>query len=296
MRAAGAGLRSRPLGGAARSATTGRRLRRVDDAEPRGAGASVAELIGGGDVLVISIADLPQVGELHTMEVRVGERVAVPVLGPVPIVGATTAAVREDRRLREEELLRDPRVTVSMAERRAPRFTVVGAVRAPGRRLLPRAAVSLAEALALAGGLRPDAAHEAWVQGPSGDRRVDLGAGRRVQLLAGDVLHVPAAGRYVVTGHVARPGEYRLRRRTTVLQALALAGGVDGGGSLEQARLHRGASSLPIDVAAVVHGDARDVELAGGDVLEVPRDVARWLLDGGRSLLRGLNGGDHAPR
>jgi polysaccharide biosynthesis/export protein len=47
-----------------------------------------------------------------------------------------------------------------------------------------------------------------------------------LRLAGGDTLYVPSAGVYQVLGRVKNPGQYRLQRTTTVLQALAQAGGL----------------------------------------------------------------------
>jgi polysaccharide biosynthesis/export protein len=47
-----------------------------------------------------------------------------------------------------------------------------------------------------------------------------------LRLAGGDTLYVPPAGMYRVLGRVRYPGQYRLQRNTTVLQALAQAGGL----------------------------------------------------------------------
>jgi polysaccharide export outer membrane protein len=47
-----------------------------------------------------------------------------------------------------------------------------------------------------------------------------------LRLAGGDTLYVPPVGMYQVLGRVRYPGQYRLQRNTTVLQALAQAGGL----------------------------------------------------------------------
>jgi polysaccharide export outer membrane protein len=47
-----------------------------------------------------------------------------------------------------------------------------------------------------------------------------------LRLAGGDTLYVPPAGMYQVLGRVRYPGQYRLQRNTTVVQALAQAGGL----------------------------------------------------------------------
>jgi len=57
--------------------------------------------------------------------------------------------------------------------------------------------------------------------------KIFLGEGAaNLRLAGGDTLYVPPTGMYQVLGRVRNPGQYRLQRNTTVLQALAQAGGL----------------------------------------------------------------------
>ncbi len=70
----------------------------------------------------------------------------------------------------------------------------------------------------------------------------DLRAGKpeaNIALQLGDTIHVPKASQIYVSGRVARPGAYRYEAGTTVLQALALAGGVTERGSSRRVKVVR---------------------------------------------------------
>ena len=60
-----------------------------------------------------------------------------------------------------------------------------------------------------------------------------------VMLHDGDVVVVPRAESVYVLGQVRNPGAYTLEKEATVLQALALAGGVTDRGSMSRVRIVR---------------------------------------------------------
>lgn len=62
---------------------------------------------------------------------------------------------------------------------------------------------------------------------------------QNVRLRDGDTVFVPRAPTMFVFGHVRNPGEYPVRRETTVLQALSVAGGVTDRGSTGRIRIVR---------------------------------------------------------
>ena len=90
----------------------------------------------------------------------------------------------------------------------------------------------------------------------------------------GDVVNVPEAGMIYVTGHVNKPGGFPLKSRTTVLQALSLAGGLKKTAHPPAARLVRRQGSreviLPVDLKRISEGTAPDVQMCENDVLQVP--------------------------
>lgn len=154
------------------------------------------------DVLEITVF---QVAELDTRaQVNSVGAITMPLIGQVPVAGRTTSEIEAElaRRL-GATYLRNPRMTVTVAESKSQRVTVDGAVRKPG--IFPvEGDVSLQQAIALAEGL-------AEVADPSGVfvfrnrdgrrdvARFDLTAIRRgnvddPQLQAGDIVMVDESG------------------------------------------------------------------------------------------------------
>src|SRR4029453_2952873 len=76
-----------------------------------------------------------------------------------------------------------------------------------------------------------------------------------------------------VMGQVARPGQYPLRKATTVIDLLAEAGGVMNAGAADEATLLRAdGSKMPIDLFELFNGDPRQNSVvAAGDTIYVPK-------------------------
>ncbi len=84
-------------------------------------------------------------------------------------------------------------------------------------------------------------------------RDLELGrAGRDVVLQDGDIVNVPPAKRFYISGFVRNPGYYVLDTGTTVSQAIVLAGGLNDRGSDRRIRVSRTVNGkmveLPIEL------------------------------------------------
>lgn len=180
---------------------------------------------------------------------------------------------------------------VSIEQYKSQKVFIVGEVRSPGAYALS-GDMRLVEALALAGSTLPTAAGEVVIV-PAGAEsmvvrpasvdeaeasgvpvvRVNLrelqnGAFQQnVQLAGGDTVFVLKAENIYVFGQVKNPGAYPLQQDvTTVLQGLALAGGVTD----------RGATSR-VEIVRTVNGEQKkmkvklDETLLPGDTIVVPQ-------------------------
>ncbi|MGE5508886.1 MAG: SLBB domain-containing protein [Chitinophagales bacterium] len=189
-------------------------------------------LLGAGDVLQISVwghEDLTQV-----IQVRPDGQLSFPLVGELAVAGRTPVQVQEQLTAALSEYVKNPVVTVSVKEFRSIAVQVAGQVRAPGLyRLRPGATV--ADALAAAGGLAPEAdATRVKLVSPEGDSStLDLAG----LLFRGDQVNNAVVGdgeqvivqelpKVTVLGEVRTPGLYRLRPGATVADALASAGGL----------------------------------------------------------------------
>lgn len=219
-------------------------------------------IVGPQDVLAITVWDADLGGKFS---VETDGSFTFPLIGRVRVAGLTLRAVESllVKGLTEGKFFRAPQVTVGVEQYRSQRVFVLGQVRTPGTYALT-GDMTLIELLALAGSTTSEAGAEAVIlrarpgqraAAPTDpptelDRRtegvirvdIDLEGGRAsqdVQLHDGDTIYVPRAELVYVYGQVNSPGAYALRKDTTVLQALSLAGGLTDRGSTGRIRIVR---------------------------------------------------------
>lgn len=117
------------------------------------------ERINPGDILAVSIFELLTPGVATGLQLRAGNSgfETLPVLGPVKVAGLTPRALELEikSRLREEQILEDGDVQVTIVQSQTMQFSVLGQVARPGAYPLTRPDVRLMEALAMAGGVPP---------------------------------------------------------------------------------------------------------------------------------------------
>ena len=71
-------------------------------------------------------------------------------------------------------------------------------------------------------------------------RELESGAlSQNLELKDGDTIFVPRAETVYVFGQVKNPGAYSVQKKTTVLQALSLAGGVNEHGAMNRIQIMR---------------------------------------------------------
>lgn len=121
--------------------------------------------IAPGDVLNIIVWNLPNEGDSTPYQRLVDSRgvVVLPQLGELQIAGETVEgakAVIADR-MRSRNLVADPVLDLSLQQQRELRFSVVGAVFAPGPYVIPAPDFRLLEALSAAGGASEEVAPSA---------------------------------------------------------------------------------------------------------------------------------------
>jgi polysaccharide export outer membrane protein len=200
-------------------------------------------VIGPQDNLSIIVADEAEL----TGKFRVDSdgTISMPYLGRVPVAGLSLADAQDKiTALLKKDYLKNPQVRIEVDQFKARSVLVTGEVRTPGKVSLPGTTMSLLEALALAGSPTPNASSEvlvmhapkpgAPVPPPITVNRKDLElgkVGRDLVLLDGDIVNVPVAKRFFISGFVKNPGSFVLETGTTIGQAIVLAGGLTDRGS-----------------------------------------------------------------
>ncbi len=195
------------------------------------------ESLGMGDVVRITVFRNPEL----TTEARVSERGSIlfPMIGEVPVAGLTPyqAGSRIADKLRAGKFVVNPEVNVSLAQVNSRQVSVLGAVAKPGRYPLDSTNVRLSDFLASAGGIAPGGSDEVTIltnrNGTQEKLEVDLGAmmrngdlSKNISLEPGDTIFVQKAPMVYIYGEVQKAGAYPLSRGMTVMQALAIGGGV----------------------------------------------------------------------
>ena len=234
--------------------------------------------IGAGDVLQITVFDHDDLtGNFH---VEADGALQFPLVGRIAAAGRTTGELQSElRAVLDRDYLVSPQVAVNVEEYKSQAVDVVGAVRNAGRYFL-KGATRLQDILAMAGGVANDAGEEIDVTRGGGDGRLirvprsELYDGRRpelnVVLKAGDVVEVKTREGISVLGEVTRPGSYDWKPSLTVLQAVALAGGLTVWAK-EEAQILRGQRRIEVSLSDIRRGKTKDVQLEPGDHVSVPR-------------------------
>jgi protein involved in polysaccharide export with SLBB domain len=171
----------------------------------------------------------------RTVEVPPDGRISLPLIGPVMAAGQTVDALARQLQERYSHVLTEPKITVNLTKTHSAldNFTGLLGASTKGRSLLakvlPDGTLSLPRLPPLAAGGRAL---------PELQREID--AAYAASGLAVSVSLVPRTlrtGATLVIGEVRKPGRLQLDRPTTVLMAVAQAGGVLRTGSMSVVRL-----------------------------------------------------------
>jgi polysaccharide export outer membrane protein len=193
-------------------------------------------VLGEGDLLQVSVFEAEELKS----EVRVGARgsVTLPLIGSVEIKGFTAReAEQKIEDLYRAKFIQHPHVSIFVKEQVSGKITLMGSFKKTGT--FPYLArQSLFEAMALGEGLNDTAGKMVQVRRgvKESDRPstllIDLdelvrGGGEElnIEIKSGDVIYVPEAGMVYVDGAVRKPGNYPIKRKMNVPEAIVAAGG-----------------------------------------------------------------------
>jgi polysaccharide export outer membrane protein len=221
--------------------------------------------LGAGDVVRISVYGSPDLN----VETRIGQSgiLTFPLVGQVQVGGLEIpAAERKIAGLLESGgFLRKPQVTILVTSLSSQQVSVLGLVNRPGRYPIEGKRTVL-DMLALAGGANLDGSDIVTLirkrNGEVTKETLDivdmLRSGelkRDVELSPDDILYVERAPRFYIYGEVQRPGAFKLERSMTVLQALAVGGGLTQRGTERGMRIKRRDADGKIQVIDAKHDD-----------------------------------------
>ena len=239
-------------------------------------GAAKAEaeyLIVPGDILRISVFKNPDL----SLDARVSEAGAVsyPLIGSVPVTGLTLPAAEKKigQMLKDGGFVLNPQVNILLTQALGNLVSVIGSVNTPGRYSIEAAGGHLTGMLAAAGGISDAGGDSVIVTGIRNGkpfrREIDIvkmsmsgTAADDIDLQGGDTLFVSRAPMFYIYGQVQKPGQVRLERSMTVMQALAAGGGFTGKGtSRGLVRHRRDATGKVREESTSLDDDVRDQDV-----------------------------------
>ena len=278
----------------------GQQARVAPAVPPSGEGAMSilpSQRIGADDLISISVYDSPEL--TRTVRVTPDGTIRLPLLRqPVSAAGLLPNELEGKiaEELRNERLIVDPAVTVSLLESRSRPISVTGHVKTPVT-FQASGSVTLLDALTRAGGLDADAGPEIYVNRPAPDggqalvTRIPVKGliesgepGLNIKLQGGEEIRVPEAGRIYVVGNVKTPGAFKVidQNDTTVLKVLAFAGGTTAYANKE-AFIYRkegngpNKNEIPVQLSKILERKAPDVTLQPNDLLYIPDNKGKRM-------------------
>ena len=208
-------------------------------------------LLGVGDVVRITVYQNP---DLTVEGGRISEsnQLNFPLVGNVTIGGLTVTAAEQRiaRALREGGYVLRPQVTIQVGTIRSSVVSILGQVGKPGRFPIDQVGTRVSEIVATAGGVVPGGSDVVTLVGTRNGRPIKLDIDMPAILQSGqseldipvengDIIYVDRAPTAYIYGEVGRPGQFRIERGMTMMQALAASGGLSAKGTQRGMKVHR---------------------------------------------------------
>jgi polysaccharide export outer membrane protein len=208
------------------------------------------ESIGVGDMVRVTVFRNPEL----TTETRVTDQgtISFPLLGDVPVAGLTPSQLskRIAEKLSSGKYVVNPEVQVTMMQVNSRQVSVLGNVNKPGRYPIDNVNARLTDFIAAAGGIAAPGSDLVTVvsvhDGKATKKDIDLSqmfvSGNieaNMGLQPGDTIYVHRAPMVYVYGEVQKAGAYRLEPHMTVMQAIAMGGGLTPRGTQRGLKIHR---------------------------------------------------------
>ena len=247
-------------------------------AAPRAAPESY--VIGANDSLQITVANDETMGLTNKYRVDETGMVTLPYLGRITAGGQTLIQFQQEvAKQLANGYIRNPQVRVDVDQYKSQIVYVTGAVRTP-KAVQMQGNLTLMAALVEAGSPTSDASDDVQIshsKGTSGRglpspdptdsdvrhvklKDLNLGAGNFL-LQDGDIVFVPTAKHFTITGQVRNTGSYVWEEGLTLDKAIARAGGMMDRGSTRGMQARR-----------LVNGKMKDVDLNMQSLIQ-PDDV-----------------------
>ena len=263
-------------------------------------------VLGADDMVTIQVVDVAFTDQTP-MRIETSGHLKLPMVGRVMAGGLTPAQLEERIADALKTYVRKPQVMVRLVEFRSQPVTVVGAVTTPGIHQL-RGRKTLLEIISLAGGLRADAGNLATItrakaygaiplshaQADASGQYMSCAVNLRelmearapqnnILIQPTDVIAVEKAPIVYVIGAVKKSGGFVLnaQEKISVLQALAMAEGLDKASAPDRARVLRKSNDpehrqeVAINLKQILDGKTADMSMQADDILFIPTSVAK---------------------
>src|SRR5579863_6214330 len=257
-----------------------------------GFGSGAAGPIGNGDLIEMSVFDTPELS--GKLRVSNNGEIILPLVGKLHVAGmkAEDAAALIRQKFVDGAYLKDPQVTVFIAEYATQNVSVLGEVKNPG--IYPAfGAHHLLDYISAAQGLTPLAGTHITIthaKDPGTPEQVKVTAGatpkpeNNPEIFSGDTIYVERTGVIFVVGDVMRPGGYPMDHdgQVSVLQAVALAQGITPTAAKSSAKLIRtttsGRQEIPVNLKKILQSKNTDLAMQDNDILFIPTSAAKNAL------------------
>jgi polysaccharide biosynthesis/export protein len=252
------------------------------------AGTNDAMRIGGGDLLLVTVFGASDYN--HEVRVAGDGSVNLPFIGPVQVAGLTIREVASDLQVRLSQggYFNNPQVGIFVKEYATQGVSVLGEVQKPG--IYPLlGARTLFDLLSAAQGTTQTASDKVSITHRDRPQHPEIiklsydvkdSAQSNVPVFPGDTIVVQKAGMVYVVGEVQKPsGIVMASPNLTVLQAIALAQGMNSNAALDKARLVRktddGETYIPLELKKMLAAKIPDMRVQPDDVIFVPNSALK---------------------
>jgi protein involved in polysaccharide export with SLBB domain len=205
---------------------------------PAGIARADEQIIAPGDMLSVTVLGEPDLTKKVIVDIQ--GKITLPLAGEIEVGGVTPTEASARLRNSLTKYVKNPQVTIEVAEAAKRMVVISGAVKTPGVYQID-GSTTLMAGLTLAGGYTPEAdlSKVTVTRGPKKDNvmNIDLtqfmsGANpeQNIALQANDTVVVPErnpiAGQVYVLGEVNQRGAFPMRAGMTFREAVAAAGGI----------------------------------------------------------------------
>lgn len=281
--------------------------------DPNPGGANMATpansdyLLGPQDLISVIVTDLPDDFTDKTFRVDMSGDLTLPYAGRVHAAGLTTQGLEQAIRIALSKIIKDPDVTVGIAEFHSQPVSVLGEVNTAGEYQV-QGRKKLLEAISMAGGFTEDVGNTVtitrqlqWGRVPLANAHDDptgqfsiaslsvknilhsTSPEQNIQVMPGDVISVSKAEIVYAVGSVTKPGGFPMGQDDSLsaLQVVSLAEGLTSTAASQSAKIIRldpatkTRTELAVNLKQLLEGKTSDVPLKPGDILFVPNSKAK---------------------